>query len=201
MRFQQTINHLPIPFWTRFMSLYVLFHNHVQIRILFPDLQIFKILWKVLIFSKSSLQDASNKVSMSSVPIIAKRIFAFFLIASNGHLPHFCPTFNMAVLLPKRSIGGCAWLTSDTYPLTKKPEFEVHLVVISDSWWCYYFSFKNRMPNESTLCMVISFKTRVSLNFHPKYVLSFWEKILYSILVRDKERFEIEGVRDRESQL
>ena len=39
---------------------------------------------------------ASNELSMSSVPILAKNIFAFFLIASNGHLPHFCPTFNTA---------------------------------------------------------------------------------------------------------
>ena len=57
-------------------------------------------MWNILIFSKSSLQDASNKVSMSSLPIIAKKIFAFFLIAPNGHLPHFCPTFNIVVLLP-----------------------------------------------------------------------------------------------------
>ena len=41
---------------------------------------------------------------MTPVPAKTRKLFQFFLIVTNGHLPHFCPTFNMAALLPKRSI-------------------------------------------------------------------------------------------------
>ena len=42
---------------------------------------------------------------MTPVPAKTRKLFQFFLIVTNGHLPHFCPTFNMAALLPKRSAG------------------------------------------------------------------------------------------------
>ena len=41
---------------------------------------------------------------MTSVPDKTRKLFELCLIVPNGHLPHFCPTFNMAALLLKRSI-------------------------------------------------------------------------------------------------
>ena len=48
---------------------------------------------------------------MTPVPDKTRTSFQFFLIVTNGHLPHFCPTFNVATLLSKRSIPERSGIT------------------------------------------------------------------------------------------